>query len=122
MQRVVPGIGDERDHDPGRLLSDVGCHDGSRGLEPRVRPLHLEVLVQDAQEAPEVGVAPFATGPLALLDDRVDRTLRGVEIGHRDELRPPEVHLGRLGVRRPDEQALGAEPSGHVFQAGWIDR
>ena len=118
MQRVVPGIGDERHDDAGRLRPDVGRHDRPGGLEARVRPLDLEVLVEDAQEAPEVGVAPLAAGPLALLDDRVDRPPRGREVGDRDELRPAEVLLGRLGVRRPDEQALRAEPLGEVLEAG----
>ena len=33
------------------------------------------------------------------------------------ELRPPEVLLGRLGARRPDEQARRAEPRGEVLEA-----
>jgi hypothetical protein len=64
-----------------------------------------------------VGVAPLPARALALLDDRVDRTLCGCEIGDRDELLPPEVLLGRLGVRRSDEQALRAKPIGQVLQA-----
>ena len=55
---------------------------------------------------------------LALLDDRVDRPPRGCQVGDRDELRPAEVLLGRLGVRRPDEQALRAKAIGQVLQAG----
>ena len=69
------------------------------------------------EQPPEVGVAPLALGALALLDDRVDRTRRGREVGHRDELLPAEVLLGRLGVRRPDEQPLGADPAREVLQA-----
>ena len=68
-----------------------------------------------------MGVAPFPPGALALLDDRVDRPPRRCQVGDRDELRPPEVLLGRLRVRRPDEQALGAEPTGQVLQTG-LDR
>ena len=65
-----------------------------------------------------MGVAPLAPGALALLDDRVDRPPRGREVGHGDELLPAEVLLGRLGVRRPDEQALRAEPPVEVLEAG----
>ncbi len=64
-----------------------------------------------------MGVAPLAAGSLALLDDGVDRLPRRVEVGDGDELRPPEVLFGRLGVRGPDKEALRAKPLGQVFQA-----
>ena len=121
MQRVVPGSVMSGIGDAGRLRSDVGRHDGPGGFEGRVRPLDREVLVQDPQQAPEVGVAPFAPRALALLDDRVDRALCRRQVGDGDELLPAEVLLGRLGVRRPDEQALGAKPAGEVLEAG-LDR
>ncbi len=79
--------------------------------------LELEVLVEDAQQATEVGVAPLATGSLALLDDGVDRLLRGSEVGDGDELRPPEMLRGGLRARGPDEQALRAEPLVQVLEA-----
>ncbi len=113
---VISGI-----EDAGRLLPDVGRDDRPGGLEVRVRPLDLEVFVEDPQQAPEMGVAPFTAGPLALLDDRVDRTPRRLEVGHRDELRPAEMLLGRLGVRRPDEQAVRAQALGQVLEAD-LDR
>ncbi len=84
--------------DTGRLRSDVGRHDRPGGLEARVRPLDLEVFVEDPEQAPEVGVAPLAAGAFALLDDRVDGPPRGCKVGDRDELRPSEVLLGRLGA------------------------
>ena len=116
-----PGIGDERHRDARRLLADVGGDDRPGGLEGRVRPLEREVFVEDPEQAPEMRVAPFAAGALALLDDRVDGGLRGLEIGDRDELRPAEVLLGGLGVGRSDEQALGTEPLGQVLETG-LDR
>ena len=116
-----PGIGDERHGDAGRLLADVGRHDRPGGLEGRVRPLELEVLVEDPEQAPEMRVAPFATCALALLDDRVDGSLRRLEIGDRDEFRPAKVLFGGLGVGRPDEQALGAKAVGQVLETG-LDR
>ena len=120
MQRAVPGS----------VMSGTATPVACGGRWPprragRVRrpgpPLDREVLVEDPQEAPEVGVAPLAARALALLDDRVDRALRRRQVGDRDELLPAEVLLGRLGVRRPDEQALGAEPAGEVLEAG-LDR
>ena len=99
MQRVVPGS----------VISGTRRRSAAAGRWPprpagsarsRVGRLELEVLVEDAEEAPEVGVAPFAAGALALLDDRVDRAPRGREVGDGDELRPAEVLLGRLGVRQ----------------------
>ena len=121
MQRVVPGSVMSGTATPVACWPDVGRHDGPGGFEVRVRPLDLEVLVEDPQQAPEVGVAPFAAGALALLDDRVDGPLCRRQVGDRDELRPAEVLLGRLGVRRADEQALGAKPLGEVLEAG-LDR
>ena len=66
-------VGDERHGDAGRLRADVGRDDRPGGLEAGVRRLEREVLVEDAQQPPEVGVAPLALRALALLDDRVDR-------------------------------------------------
>ena len=113
-----PRVRDQRHHDTRGLRPDVGRHDRPGGLEARIRLLELEVLVEDAEEAPEVRIAPLAAGPLALLDDDVDGAPCGREVGDGDELRPAEVLLGRLGVRRPDEQALRAEPLVEVLQAG----
>ena len=73
---------------------------GRAGSKSGSAALDLEVLVEDAEEAPEVSVAPLAARALALLDDRVDRLLRGREVRHGDELLPAEVLLGGLGVRR----------------------
>ena len=102
----------------GGLRTDIGRRHGAGGLEVRVCPLQLQVLVEDAEKAPEVSVAPFPPGTLALLDDRVDGPLRRRDVGHANELGPPEVLLARLGIRRPDEQALRAKPLGEVLKAG----
>ena len=121
MQRVVPGIGDERHGTPVACWRTLAATTGRAGSKLGSACLDREVLVEDPEQPPEVGVAPLAPGALALLDDRVDGALGRREVGDRDELLPPEVLLGRLGVRRPDEQALGAEPAGQVLQAG-LDR
>ncbi len=73
------------------------------------------------EQASEVGLAPLAAGPLALLDDRVDRSRCRRQVGDGDELLPPEVLLGRLGVRRPDEEPLGSDPIGEMLETG-LDR
>ena len=120
MQRVVPGSVMSGTTTPvacGRTLAATTAG----GLEVRVCRLDRQVLVEDAQEAPEVGVAPLPAGPFALLDDRVDGQPRGGQVGDRDQLRPSEVLLGGLGVRRPDEQALRAEAPDQVLEAG-LDR
>ena len=47
---------------------------------------------------PKCDVLPLAARALALLDDRLDRGLRGRQIRDRDELRETEVLARRLGV------------------------
>ncbi len=64
-----------------------------------------------------MSLPPVAARALALLDDQIDRGLRGLQVRDRDELRPAE-QLGRgLGVRGADEHralpqpvAQGAQP------------
>ncbi len=99
MARVVPGSVMSGTTTPVACGRTLAATTGRAGSNAGVRRLEREVLVEDAQEAPEVGVAPLAAGPLALLDDRVDGLPRGREVGDRDELLPAEVLLGRLGVR-----------------------
>ena len=52
---------------------------GSGELHSRVRGAHREKLVEDAQEASEVGVTPISPRPLTLFDDGLDRLDHVVE-------------------------------------------
>ena len=69
----------------------------------------VEVLVEHAEKAAEVRVMPIAAGSFALLDDRLDRGLGGLEVMNRDQPRESEVLTGRLRRNRPDEQAVLAD-------------
>src|SRR5215212_9554198 len=77
-----------------------------RELEVGIPPLELEVLDQDPEEHAKVGVVSVAPGPLALLDDRLDRRMCRGEVGHRDQLGPPEVPHGGLGLWRSNEDSV----------------
>ena len=73
MQRVVPGSVMRGTTTPVACCRTLAATTGRAGSKLGSVRLDREVLVEDAQQAPEVGVAPLAPGPLALLDDRVDR-------------------------------------------------
>src|SRR5262249_57996208 len=80
-------VGDERD----AIVVALGAADLRRKhwpdrLEAWVAGLHLAVLLEDLHELAEVRGRPMAARALALLEDRVDRPLRGGHVGHRDEL------------------------------------
>src|SRR5262245_39035983 len=60
---------------------------------------------------------PVATGALALLDDYVDRGVRGHQVRHRHELRPPEDFFGRLGPLRADEHRTLTKTPDEVAEA-----
>ena len=86
-------------------------------IEGRVGARHLAVLVEDLHELPEVRGLPMPARPLALLEDRVERSLGRREVGHGHELGPVEVGARRLCARRPDEQVALTELVGEVDQA-----
>ena len=67
------------------------------GITRRVDSRALEILVEDANQATKVRLAPVATRAFPLFDDRLDRPMRGIQVGDRQKLRPAEVHLCRLG-------------------------
>jgi hypothetical protein len=64
----------------------------------------------------EVGLLPIAARPLALLDDRVERSLGRHLVGHGDELGPPEIGARRLCARRPDDRGRRSAPLLHAVE------
>src|ERR671921_323790 len=65
-----------------------------------------------------VGLGSFASpGGLTLLDDRLDRRLCRGEVGHRDQLGPPEVPHGGLGFGRSDEDSVLSVLLDEAFEA-----
>ena len=98
-----------------------GAHRGGRdrasGLEGRVCPAQGKELVEDALEAPEVGLAPIASRALPLFDDRLDGHGGAGEVGDGHELRPGEARLRDLRLGRADEHSLRAQLLDQVGKA-----
>jgi hypothetical protein len=110
-------IADEGDRGVALATTHGREHHGADRIGRRIRREHLAVLLEDLDELAEVGRLPVPAGPLALLEDRVERLLSRGEIGHGHELRPVEVGARGLSARRPDEQVALAELVGEVRQA-----
>ena len=72
----------------------AGADDRMGGLERRVVGDDRQELVEHAEEAAVVGLAPVAAGALALLDDVVDRLAGCRRVDDRHELRPAERRAG----------------------------
>ena len=66
-------------------------HHGPDRVERRIRREHPAVLLEDLDELAEVGRLPMPARPLALLEDRVERSLGRREVGHGHELGPPQT-------------------------------
>ena len=117
-RRLVGGVEELRDLEGERVRNhgdrlgdvavalDVRRYDGVGRLERRVARPDIAQLVVNLEEPAEVGIPPVAPGPLSLDDYRLDRLGRRFQVVHRDELRPTERLLGRLGLSRAGEKAL----------------
>src|SRR5207249_3708877 len=93
-------LADERDSDAVLALADAGRKHRPRRLEGRVLIAEIEELIQHGDEPTEMRIPPFAAGALALLDDRIDRTMSTCEIGDGRQLGEAKVLRRRLCARR----------------------
>src|SRR5262245_38586300 len=84
-------IGDQRPVNRALVDAHVGRHHWPRRLKAGIRLSQGQVFVEDVHELPEVSFLPVAPWSLALLDDRVDGSLRGASISHCHELPPTEL-------------------------------
>ena len=111
-------VGDQRDVDVALDRPDVDSDHRADRVEGPVGLAELLELVQDRHELAEVRVPPLPARPLALLQDLVDRPLRGRDVGHRDQFGPAEMLTRGLRPGRADEQPLLAELVRQVRDAG----
>jgi len=86
-------------------------------VEARVGRAHLLAFIEDLHELPEVGIPPVTARALAPLQDRVDRSLSRVQVGDRDQVRPPEVL--RLAWARGGPTNSHSSP---YFSARWAEQ
>ncbi len=80
---------------------------------------HRLIFFEHPDELSEMRGLPFAPGTLALLDDSLQGMKRALEVDDRGQIWPPEGVLGRLVVRRTDEQLVLTELAGQVDQAAF---
>ena len=108
-----PMRGTESSRSPRRTVANIT---GRTGSNAGIRREHLRYSSRICDELAEVRRLPMPARPLALLEDRVERSLGRREVGYGHELGPPEIGARRLCARRPDEQVALAELVSEVRQ------
>ena len=76
-----------------------------------------QILIQDVDELSKMRRPPIAARPLTLLDNGIERSLRGRRVANRHKFGPAEVLGTRLGTRGSAEQALVVVALRQVVQA-----
>ena len=75
-----------------------------------------------SEEPAVVRIVPTSAGPLALIDDLLDRRMGRLEVRDRDEFWPPEQFRRRVTAVRPTNTATLAQSSDEIGQAGPMPR